>query len=168
MLRCPQCHATTEIRDEAARWPVCAHCGQMLDLAAAESDRRAQIEQSAAEDHFASPAEEMRAFVSPLRRVLAAASRLTPCPDCGNPVSRKAVACPKCGRVLKQTKKSPAAHSKWRAIVWGTVVFIGLPAAIIFLVFELISPQPPTGGHHPRHARVKTSPQPRPTGGCHC
>ena len=28
---------------------------------------------------------------------------LSPCPDCGNPVSTSAAACPKCGRKLKQT-----------------------------------------------------------------
>lgn len=157
---CLHCHATTHVREDEAHWPVhCARCGQTM---VADRGGQQSAEMPATGDENISPAGGLRTALSRVRHLLGLSGRLIPCPDCGAQVSRLAASCPKCGRVLSQRANiSPAGmrpRAKWKTIMWSTIVFIGLPAVVIFLIFQLCAPHAPTGGHAAPRPRGKSKP----------
>jgi len=72
---------------------------------------------------------------------LASRPALLPCPACGKEVGRQAVACPSCGRVLKRRSRRWLSRAEWRTIGIAIIVFVGLPAAVIFFLVVLCAPR---------------------------
>ena len=48
---------------------------------------------------------------------LVTGGRLSLCPDCGTPVSRKAASCPKCGRVFRAARPQQTGGCTWIIII---------------------------------------------------
>jgi hypothetical protein len=66
---------------------------------------------------------------------------LLACPACGKDVSRRAVVCPSCGRMLKQRTRQWLSRAEWRTIGVATILFVGVPAAVIFFLVVLCAPR---------------------------
>lgn len=62
-------------------------------------------------------------------------ARLAPCPDCKANISLAAVACPKCGRLIKQGDLTPATAQPmpiWQYILAALIVFL-----LVFLALKV-------------------------------
>jgi hypothetical protein len=118
VIVCPTCQHSF---DSPRRWPA----GQ------AECPRcRAKFTGSTRPRPSAAPV-----FLDPDRPASAAGRNLAICRDCGNPVSRSARACPRCGRVFQRSLASFAL----KALVVVPLLFFGS----LYLMGWLLSDTPP-------------------------
>jgi uncharacterized paraquat-inducible protein A len=141
-LHCPHCDAPIEVQTaEAADNARCWRCGHTF-----APELRPEIRPDA---HGLCAADDWTVHVPafPGRRAIRLVQSLSSrpafstCPACGKKVSRQVVACPSCGRVLKQRSRRWLSRAEWRTIGIAIIVFVGLPAAVIFFLVVLCAPR---------------------------
>jgi predicted amidophosphoribosyltransferase len=71
---------------------------------------------------------------------LAKRSSLVACPACGRQVSRQALACPQCGRLITKRFGRWLSKAEWQTIAIALIVFVGVPAAVIFFLVVVCAP----------------------------
>lgn len=67
-------------------------------------------------------------------------SALTTCPDCGKEMSRKAAACPNCGRVGTQTVEQTGKRWKAARVVGSLCAIAGLTSILVNAIGTLHTP----------------------------
>jgi predicted amidophosphoribosyltransferase len=141
-LHCPKCDAPIEASTaDAADKARCWRCGHSF-APELRSEVRPDANGFCAADDWtvhvpAFPGKRAVRLVQRLARRPAAST----CPACREEVSRQAVACPSCGRMLKQRSRLAFSSADWRRIGVAILVFIGLPAAVIFFLIVLCAPR---------------------------
>ena len=141
---CPHCGATIKAQAEhAGRIAKCAHCGGRI-LVPEDQEAAGQLEappvQAAAQFDPADAVAELEQHALPPELPSRSPLNLQPCQDCGELISMRALACPRCGCPFEKVPP-PAPKILWKGatlqrFVWSWISgIIGSVGIIYFAVY---------------------------------